>query len=149
VNFATPVAVKAGTVYVASYFAPRGGYAVDSGAFATQGVDNGPVHLLRDGLAGANGLHAYAGCPHLPGTASYRSSDYWVDVVFSPTSTPPPPPPPTVRPLHQPGQRHRGRELPGRHAAQPVGHHRRGRPHHPGLRHAHEREPRHGHRASR
>jgi len=92
VNFATPVAVKAGTVYVASYFAPRGGYAVNTGAFATQGVDNGPVHLLRDGLAGANGLYTYAASPTFP-ASSYRSSNYWVDVVFSPTSTSPPPPP--------------------------------------------------------
>ena len=44
----TPVAITAGTVYVASYLAPVGRYAGDAGYFATTGVDNGPLHALKD-----------------------------------------------------------------------------------------------------
>ncbi len=82
VNFATPVAVVANTVYVASYHAPNGRYAGDNNYFAIAGVDNGPVHLLRDGVSGGNGLYAYAASTAFP-ASSFRSSNYWVDVVFN------------------------------------------------------------------
>ncbi len=81
VNFATPLAVTANTVYVASYFAPNGGYAGDNFYFATSGVDNGPLHLLQDGVSGGNGVYVYAGASAFP-TQSFRSTNYWVDVVF-------------------------------------------------------------------
>ena len=51
VNFATPVAISANTVYVASYLAPNGGYAVDQLFFTNGGVDNAPLHALQDGAA--------------------------------------------------------------------------------------------------
>ena len=91
-NFPTPVAVKAGVVVVASYFAPRGGYAIDAGYFTGRSVDSGPVRLLADGEAGGNGVYAYAGAPTYP-NRTWRASNYWVDVVFTPTAPPPPPPP--------------------------------------------------------
>lgn len=59
VGFATPVAVTANTVYVASYFAPNGGYAFDSFYFANGGFQNGPLYFLRDGENGGNGIYAY------------------------------------------------------------------------------------------
>ena len=62
----TPVAVTAGTTYVASYHTTSGNYAGDNGAFASAGVDNAPLHALRDGLDGANGVYAY-GAQRLPG----------------------------------------------------------------------------------
>jgi hypothetical protein len=93
-NFATPVSVKAGVVYIASYFAPRGSYAIDEGYFTGRSVDRAPLQFLADGTAGGNGLYAYASAPTFP-TATWRASNYWVDVVFSPTTAPPPPPPPT------------------------------------------------------
>ena len=37
-NFATPVAITANTVYVASYFAPNGRYSADSPYFASAAV---------------------------------------------------------------------------------------------------------------
>ncbi len=97
VNFATPVAVTANTVYVASYFAPNGRYAADLRYFAGTGVDAPPVHLLRDGVSGANGLYAYASASTFPGS-TYLSTNYWVDVVFSAGTTVPPTDatPPTV-----------------------------------------------------
>ena len=82
VNFATPVSVTANTVYVASYFAPNGRYAGDNNAFASGGVDNPPLHALRDGVSGGNGVYAYAATTTYP-NSSFQASNYWVDVVFS------------------------------------------------------------------
>ena len=82
VNFASPVAVTAGTVYVASYHAPNGNYAADGGYFAGSGVDNGMLHALQDGVSGGNGVFAYAGSSTFPGN-SYNATNYWVDVVFT------------------------------------------------------------------
>ncbi len=83
VDFASPVAIGANTVYVASYFAPNGHYAGDSGFFATAGVDRAPLHLLQDGVGGSNGVYAYGSAPAFP-SSTWQSSNYWVDVVFSP-----------------------------------------------------------------
>ncbi|MFI5894011.1 N,N-dimethylformamidase beta subunit family domain-containing protein [Actinoplanes sp. NPDC051513] len=80
-TFATPVNVTAGTTYIVSYYAPVGRYAADSGYFASSGVDNGPLHALRDGADGANGLYRYGAGGGFP-TDSWESSNYWVDVTF-------------------------------------------------------------------
>ena len=89
VSFATPVPISANTVYVASYFAPQGGYAVDTGYFATAGVDRAPIHLLKDGVSGGNGLYTYSTTSTFP-ASTYRSSNYWVDVSFKTAVTTPP-----------------------------------------------------------
>jgi hypothetical protein len=83
-TFATPVPVAAGTTYVVSYYAPTGRYAGDSGYFTT-GVDNGPLHALRDGVDGANGVYRYGAGGGFP-TNTWGSANYWVDVVFNPGS---------------------------------------------------------------
>jgi hypothetical protein len=89
VSFSTPVAVTANTVYVASYHAPNGNYAADSFYFASTGVDNGPVHLLSDGVSGGNGVFVYSPTSAFP-NASFQATNYWVDVVFTtPDITPP------------------------------------------------------------
>ena len=84
-TFANPVTVTANTTYVASYFAPNGHYAADENYFASSGVDNAPLHALADGVDGANGTYVYGTGNSFPGN-SYRSTNYWVDVVFA-TST--------------------------------------------------------------
>jgi hypothetical protein len=94
VTFATPVAVTANTVYVASYFAPNGWYASDNNYFTGTGVDNGPVHLLRSGISGGNGVYRYGSSSGFP-TQSYLDTNYWVDVVYT-TSTGPDTTPPQV-----------------------------------------------------
>ncbi len=81
-DFATPVAITANIVYVASYHAPNGNYAVNSFGFANC-LDNQHIHLLKDGENGVNGLYKYSADSVFP-THSYQSSNYWVDVVFSP-----------------------------------------------------------------
>ena len=82
VNFATPVAIAANTVYVASYHAPSGNYAGDNNFFAVAGVDTEPLHALRDGVSGGNGVYAYSGSSTFPAN-TYASSNYWVDIVFT------------------------------------------------------------------
>ena len=81
VSFASPVAIAADTVYVASYFAPQGLYSADSNYFANAGVDRGVLHALQDGVSGGNGVYAYAASSVFP-TATFSSTNYWVDVVF-------------------------------------------------------------------
>jgi PKD repeat protein len=84
VNFATPVAIAANTTYIASYFCPVGFYAISLNAFATQGVDNPPLHALASGVSGPNGVFTYNATSTFP-ASSYADSNYWVDVVFSTT----------------------------------------------------------------
>ena len=81
VSFATPVAITANTVYVASYNTSSGNYSYDQNYF-TSAYNNTPLHAVQDGTsAGANGLFLY-GASAFP-TGSYLSSNYYVDVVFT------------------------------------------------------------------
>jgi hypothetical protein len=86
VDFATPYPVTAGVTYVASVWMPNGHYAFGDGFFATTGLDVPPIHLLQDGVDGANGIYN-AGSQGFP-TSTYQSSNYWVDVVFNTTGGP-------------------------------------------------------------
>ena len=85
-TFAAPVAITANTTYVASYYAPNGRYASDDRTFASAGVDNAPLHALRDGVDGANGVYRYGAGGGFP-TNSWQSANYWVDVVFTTNGT--------------------------------------------------------------
>ncbi len=91
-NLSTPVAITANSVYVVGYHAPDGQYSGDDDYFQLTGVDNPPLHALRDGESGANGVYLYGSALAFP-TQTYRSENYWVDVVFttmpSTDSTPP------------------------------------------------------------
>jgi hypothetical protein len=87
-QFASPVAVVAGTTYVVSYVAPNGHYSISGGFFAA-GYSNGPLSAP----AGANGVYLY-GSGSFP-TQSYNNSNYWVDPIFT-TSAPADTTPPSV-----------------------------------------------------
>ena len=82
VSFATPVQISANTTYVASYHAPLGHYAANNNFFATAGVDNAPLHALKNGVDGSNGVYKYGASTIFP-NASFQSTNYWVDVVFA------------------------------------------------------------------
>ena len=86
VSFSTPVAITANTVYVASYHATVGHYSEDQNYFASAGVDNPPLHALQNGVSGSNGVFAYGTNSVFPNTG-FNSSNYWVDVVFTPSAT--------------------------------------------------------------
>ncbi|MGB8384791.1 MAG: DUF4082 domain-containing protein, partial [Dermatophilaceae bacterium] len=90
-SFASPVAITANTTYIVSYYAPVGRYAADAGSFATQGVDNAPLHALANGVDGANGVYRYGTGGGFPAN-TYQSSNYWVDVVFDTSATDTTPP---------------------------------------------------------
>jgi hypothetical protein len=82
VAFGTPVGISANTTYIVSYHAPVGQYADDTGYFATSSVDSGPLHALKDGADGPNGVYSYGASSIFPTTA-FQASNYWVDVVFT------------------------------------------------------------------
>lgn len=81
--FSTPVEILPNTIYVASYFAPNGKYASDSNYF-TNKHDRAPLHALANGMSEGNGVYTY-GSDAFP-TSSIGSSNYWVDVIFEPTT---------------------------------------------------------------
>jgi len=94
-NFSTPVAITANTVYVVGYHAPNGQYSGDDDYFQLTGVNNPPLHALRNGESGANGVYIYGSAIAFP-TQTYRSENYWVDVVFTTAGAPGDTTPPTV-----------------------------------------------------
>ena len=79
--FATPVAIAANTVYVASYHTTTGHYSINSNYFASTGADNAPLHALANGVSGGNGVYQY-GASNLFPNQTWNASNYWVDVVF-------------------------------------------------------------------
>ena len=76
VDFSQPVAIQAGTTYIASYFTPNGNYADDLTFFAGGSFTNGPLTAIK-------GVYAYGEESAFP-TQTYSNSNYYVDVVFSP-----------------------------------------------------------------
>ncbi len=86
VTFASPVPVSSDTTYIVSYFAPAGHYSATSAFFADGGVDNPPLHALGNGVDGENGIYNYSPTSTYP-ASSFNSTNYWVDVIYAPTST--------------------------------------------------------------
>jgi hypothetical protein len=89
-NFASPVAITANTIYVASYHSDAGFYSVTNGYFNAAGVDNPPLHALAT-AGGPNGVYRY-GASAFP-DQTFNGSNYWVDVVFTTTQGPDTSPP--------------------------------------------------------
>ena len=58
--------------------------------FAGTGIDNPPLHALADGMSSFDGVYAYGPTSSFP-NQGWNSSNYWVDVVFTPTGTSTPP----------------------------------------------------------
>lgn len=82
----TPVAVTAGTIYIASYHSPTGYYA-ETNPYFTSPIINGPLTAIKDtDPALGNGLYKFSTTPTLP-TLNYDSDNYWVDVVFDLTNS--------------------------------------------------------------
>jgi hypothetical protein len=80
VNFASPVAINAGTTYVASYHTNSGDYAADANLFANS-IANGPLTAPSSASSGGNGVYAYGSSSLFPNN-SFNSTSYGVDVVF-------------------------------------------------------------------
>lgn len=79
VTFAAPVPIAANTTYIVSYHTTNGHYGIDY-AYFINAVDNGPLHALKFGSDGPNGLYLY-GSGGFP-TNTFGAANYWVDVMF-------------------------------------------------------------------
>lgn len=49
-----------------------------------QRSDSPPLHAVKEGDSGGNGVFAYTATSAFP-TSSYQSTNYWVDIVFATT----------------------------------------------------------------
>jgi hypothetical protein len=86
-TFTTPVAVSAGTTYIASYWAPNGHYAADDWFFSYADYKSGPLVAPRAETSGGNGIYATShGFP----TQTFGDDNYYVDVLFVPGDGVPP-----------------------------------------------------------
>lgn len=95
-----PIRLTAGRTYVASYFAPDGGYATTEDDLTAAQSVNG--FSLRANA----GVYNYGSKTRFP-TTTYRGSNYLVDIVYSPDAegqetTPPEEPKPTTPPTSTP-----------------------------------------------
>jgi methionine-rich copper-binding protein CopC len=85
-TFATPVPIAAGTTYVASYLAPKGEYSVTSAAFSAAAWLNYPLEAPQSTSTSGNGVYTYSSSSVFP-TSTYNATNYWVDVIFTPSSS--------------------------------------------------------------
>ncbi|MFF9197548.1 DUF4082 domain-containing protein [Streptomyces sp. NPDC014779] len=95
-KFASPVPVKANTTYVASYFAPNGGYSYDAHYFTDKGAGLAPLTALQSGTDGGNGVYRYGSASAFPNQES-AGSNYWVDAILETGSASTAPPTVTAR----------------------------------------------------
>jgi Domain of unknown function (DUF4082) len=79
VNFSSPVAITAGTTYVASYHT-NGDYSADPNYFAAAQT-SGPLTAPSSSSSGGNGVYAYGSASLFP-TNSFNATSYGVDVLF-------------------------------------------------------------------
>jgi hypothetical protein len=85
-QFATPVHINAGTIYVASYYSSAGVYAATDNYFNNGDITHGPITFIdvtNDPLGQGNGVFEYNGSSIYPDN-SFQASNYWVDVRFLP-----------------------------------------------------------------
>ena len=76
VLFSSPVAITAGTTYVASYYAPNGHFAVNRNTLS-RGFSSGHLSIAANG-----GVFQYGNSTAFP-NQTYNASNYWVDVLLS------------------------------------------------------------------
>src|SRR5262245_31779187 len=81
-NFSAPVDIAANTTYVISYLAPNGHYADDQN-YSWTALGAAPLHVSGT----APGVFAYGSASAFP-TGTWNGSNYWVDPVFVPASSP-------------------------------------------------------------
>jgi len=81
VNLPSPVSIAANTTYIAAYHTTSG-YATSLGFFSASGTDSAPLHALRSGVEGGNGVYHYGPSPAFP-TDTWGDANYWLDVLFT------------------------------------------------------------------
>jgi subtilase family serine protease len=84
VNFSSPVAIQANTVYIASFSTGGGYFGITSPFFTSSGVISGPLQALSNSVAGGDGVYNRAGYfPDVDG----NGMNFWADVAFTPSSS--------------------------------------------------------------
>ncbi|WP_428425276.1 DUF4082 domain-containing protein [Pararhizobium sp.] len=78
VTFSSAIQITAGTSYVASYHSD--GYYSSTGGYFNSGYTKGALSVSQGG-----GVYAYGSTSTFPGN-SFNGFNYWVDVVFSPST---------------------------------------------------------------
>jgi hypothetical protein len=73
-TFATPAAINANTTYIASTHGTT--YYATGNALLNAGVDNAPLHALKNGVDGPNAVFAYGAGTVFP-NQSFNASNYW------------------------------------------------------------------------
>jgi len=81
-NFSSPATLTPGQVYTASYHTNAGNYSTTANYF-TSTVTSGPLTAPGSN----NGVFAY-GAGNIAPTETYQATNYWVDVMFNPSTTP-------------------------------------------------------------
>jgi hypothetical protein len=95
VTFTAPVNVAAGERYVVSYHAPNGRYS------QTQYYSGADTSDVLSVAGSQSGVYSYGTTTSFP-TKTWHSSEYWVDVLFRPSTSTATTPTPTVTPTASP-----------------------------------------------
>jgi hypothetical protein len=80
VIFSSPVSILANQTFTCGYFAPKGHYSFDQGAFTVQ-KNVPPLHVPVNG-----GVYVYGTQATQWPTNVWGASNYWVDVLFAPST---------------------------------------------------------------
>ncbi|MFI5455300.1 MAG: DUF4082 domain-containing protein [Isosphaerales bacterium] len=84
VNFSSPAAIQANTVYIVSFSTGGGYFGINTGFFTSGGVTNGPLQALSNSVSGGDGVYNRAGAfPNYDG----NGMNFWADVAFTPSSS--------------------------------------------------------------
>ncbi|MBE7184196.1 MAG: DUF4082 domain-containing protein [Methylobacterium mesophilicum] len=83
-TFSAPIAITAGTTYTVSYHTASG-YSYTPDGFANP-IANGQLTAPSSTSSGGNGVFRYGSGGVVP-NQSYENTNYWVDVVFTPSGT--------------------------------------------------------------
>ncbi|MBP1862321.1 hypothetical protein J2Z75_005852 [Rhizobium herbae] len=78
VTFSSAIQITAGTTYVASYH--TNGYYSSTDGYFNSAYTKGPLNVAQGG-----GVYAYGNAGTFPGN-SFNGANYWVDVVFNPST---------------------------------------------------------------
>ncbi len=85
VNFSSPVAIAANTVYIVSFSTGGGYFGITDPYFSSAAYTNGPLEALPSTASGGDGVYS-SGTASFPTTNS-GGMNFWADVAFSPTSS--------------------------------------------------------------
>lgn len=92
VRFNTPVAITAGTTYIASYHSSNGYYAESVPYFSNPKIKN-PLIAAAASPSSPNGVYLYTSTPAFPTSATANGNNYFVDIVLNTSITPDTTPP--------------------------------------------------------